>query len=120
MREPKRNEMVIMASCQQTKLPFGITVRNVHNNYEFYWAFKISQSSARKEGFDRNKVNGNIFNSAEFPGCPHCGAISWFQCGKCRKFVCMRPEQKIVKCPECGNEGEVYVSDNFDISGGAM
>lgn len=120
MKHPKRDEMVIMASCQRTKLPFGITVRKIEKDFEFSWAFKINQNAARREGFDHNKVSGNIFNGADFPGCPHCGAPTWFQCGKCRRIVCMNGEQTVVKCPECGNEGKVVTSDKFDLSGGAM
>ena len=32
----------------------------------------------------------------------------------------MRPDQKVVKCPDCGNEGEVVIADNFELNGGAM
>lgn len=120
MKHPKRDDMVVIATCQQSRLPFGITVRRVGKEYEFNWAFKISESSAKREGFDRNKVSGNIYNASTYPGCPHCGATTWFQCGKCKRFVCMRPEQKIVRCPVCGNEGEVSVADSFDLSGGDM
>lgn len=120
MKHPKRDDMVVIATCQQAKKPFGITVRRSGKNYEFQWAFRINSNSIRREGFDRNKVNGNIHTLDEYPGCPHCGARLWFQCGNCKRFVCMRPDQKVVKCPECGNEGEVFVSDNFDLAGGAM
>ena len=120
MKHPKRDDMVVMATCQQSKLPFGITVHKVEKEYEFNWAFKITEASAKREGFDTNKVNGNIYNGPNYPGFPHCGATTWFQCGKCKRFVCMRPDQKVVKCPVCGNEGEVFVSDNFELNGGAM
>ncbi len=120
MKRLKREEMVVMATCQQTKLPYGITARKIERDYEFYWAFKITPSSAKREGFDKTKVTGNIYMSNDYPGCPHCGATSWFQCGRCGRFVCMHPEQQRVKCPECGNEGTVEISDKFDLSGGAM
>lgn len=120
MKNPKREEMVIMAVCQKTSRPFGITARKVERDFVFQWAFKLSAESAKREGFDRNKVSGNIFNADEFPGCPHCGAQTWFQCGRCGKFVCMDGEQKIVRCPACGNEAEVVVSDSFDLSGGDL
>lgn len=120
MKHLKRDEMVVIATCQQTKNPFGITVEKIGKDFEFKWAFKINPNSIKREGFDRNKVSGNIYMSEEYPGCPHCGAKSWFQCGNCKRFVCMRPDQKIVKCPDCGNGGEVVTADNFDISGGAM
>lgn len=120
MKRPKRDEMVIMAACQQTKRPFGITARREDRDYVFQWAFKLNTETAKREGFEKNKVSGNIFNADEYPGCPHCGAQTWFQCGKCKKFICMSPEQKVVRCPLCGNEGEVVVADNFDLNGGDL
>jgi len=120
MRNPKRDEMVIMGTCQQTKRPFGITVEKQGKDYVFTWAFKINEKSVKREGFDKNKVSGNIFMAEEYPGCPHCGALSWFQCGKCKQFVCMTYDQKIVRCPKCGNEGEVIAADKFDLSGGDL
>lgn len=117
MKKLKREEMVVMATCQKTKKPFGITVQKKGNEYEFTWAFKINPSSVKKEGYDKNKANGNIFMNENFPGCPHCNATSWFQCGKCKSFVCMDEGTEMVKCPLCGNEGKVVTSDNFDLSG---
>ncbi|MBM6865530.1 hypothetical protein H6A66_10185 [Bacteroides caecigallinarum] len=120
MKRLKREEMVIMATCQKTKRTFGITAQKEGNDYIFKWAFKLNAGTAKREGFEKNKVSGNIINSNEFPGCPHCGAQSWFQCGKCGRFVCMESDQKIVRCPECGNEGEIVYSDKFDLSGGEL
>lgn len=120
MKRPKRDDMVVMATCQQTRKAFGITVRRIGKDFEFIWAFKINPGSAAREGFNKNKVNGNISNAAEYPGCPHCYATTWFQCGKCSRFVCMNPDQRVVKCPECGNEGEVVVADKFDLNGGTL
>lgn len=120
MRRPKREEMVVMATCQQTKKTFGITARKIDKDYVFMWAFKLDKVSAQREGFEKNHVKGNIFNDDHYPGCPHCGASTWFQCGRCKRFVCARPEQKIVRCPDCGNEGEIVCSDSFDLSGGDL
>lgn len=112
--------MVVMASCQQTKKVFGITVQKKENDYEFVWAFKISLDSAKREGFEHNKVHGNIFNAVEYPGCPYCGAQTWFQCGRCKRIVCMNSEQTVVTCPECGNKGELVTVDRFELNGGMM
>lgn len=120
MKRVKREEMVIMATCQQTKRPFGITAKKEGGNYIFYWAFKLNPTTAKREGFEKNKVSGNIFNAEEYPGCPHCGADTWVQCGQCKKFICMSRGQKVVRCPECGNEGEIEYADNFDLSGGDL
>lgn len=118
MKKLKREEMVVMATCQQTKKTFGITAVKIGRDYNFTWAFKLNRESAKHEGFENNHVKGNIFNDAEYPGCPHCGAPTWYQCGGCHRFVCMQSNQKMVRCPECGNEGEVVTSDSFDLNGG--
>lgn len=120
MKNPKRDEMVVMATCQKTGKHFGITAVRKGRDYHFVWAFKLSASAARKEGFDRNKVSGNIINDSEFPGCPYCGAESWFQCGTCKRFVCSENKATYGKCPECGGEGSLVVGDNFDLSGDAF
>lgn len=118
MKRPKREEMVVVATCQQTRRIFGITAQRIGKDFVFKWAFKMNPEVAKHEGFDKTKVSGNIFNDEEYPGCPYCGAQSWFKCGKCGRFVCMDNNQEIVRCPECGNEGNVVITDNFDLSGG--
>lgn len=120
MKRVKREEMVIMAACQQTKLPFGITVQRQEKNYVFTWAFRLNATSAKHEGFDKNKISGSIYNAEDYPGCPHCGATSWFKCGGCGKVVCMRPEQTYTRCPVCGHAGEVVTVDEFELSGGDL
>ena len=120
MKHPKKDEMVIMAVCQRTGQPYGITAERVGRDFHFKWAFKLSASSAKREGFDKNRVSGNIFDDAEFPGCPHCGADTWYQCGGCRKFVCHRSGDRSGKCPSCGNQGEIVTADSFDLSGGSL
>ena len=117
MKHPKYDGFAIIAHCSQTKRPYGISVARDGKDYVFRWAFKISEKAAKNEGFDQNKVSGNIYHAEEFPGCPHCHNQSWVQCGGCRSFVCYSGEGRF-KCPVCGNEGEVSVSDKFDLTGG--
>lgn len=112
--------MVIMASCQKTGKPFGIRTEKQGKDYVMNWAFTLKEGASKREGFENNKVKGNIFMDDEYPGCPHCESMSWFQCGRCAHFVCMKGDEKIVKCPDCGNEGELEVSDEFDLKGGGM
>lgn len=117
MRNPKRNETVVMAWCRRSGKPFGITAEIRGKEIDFKWAFKMSESTSSKEGFDKTRVSGNIFNAPEYPGCPHCGADTWFQCPN-GHFVCLeRNTSGVVKCPKCGFSGELAVSDNFNISG---
>ena len=43
----------IMAVCEETKRPFGITVDYISpRKYKFVWAFKIDKDKARREGYD--------------------------------------------------------------------
>ena len=117
MKHPKYEGFVIVAHCSQCKRPYGITVAKQGKDYLFKWSFKLTDKAAKSEGFDQNKVSGNIFNSTGFPGCSHCSNHSWVQCGGCGSFSCYAGEGRF-KCPVCGNEGEVTTSDNFDLKGG--
>lgn len=116
MKNPKRNESVVMAWCQKSGKPFGITAEICGKDIFFKWAFKMSESTSKKEGFDKTRISGNIIDMPEYPGCPHCGADTWYQCSN-GHFVCLRPGTTWVKCPKCGVSGELSVSDNFDLSG---
>lgn len=64
----------VMAACERTKQPFGITVDKIcSGQYKFVWAFKIDKEKAQREGYGRTKVKGNIILDTEYPGCPYCG-----------------------------------------------
>ncbi|WP_338337434.1 hypothetical protein [Marseilla massiliensis] len=57
----------IMAVCEETKQPFGITVDYISpRKYKFVWAFKIDKDKARREGYDDNK------GSVRKAGCNPC------------------------------------------------
>ena len=92
MKNPKRNEMVIMGCCGKSHKSYGITVRQ------------------------------DVVHDDAFPGCPYCGNNSWWQCGNCGCIVCMDENntKTMVKCPRCGNEGELEYTKEFTFKGGAM
>ena len=112
MKNPKRNEMVIMGCCGKSHKSYGI----------FQWAFKINPTVAKREGFDKNKLKGHVIHDDAFPGCPYCGNSSWWQCGSCGCIVCMdvNSQETYVKCPRCGNGGYLESADEFTFNGGAM
>lgn len=117
MKHPKYEGLVVPAMCSGEKRYFGITAIRQGNDYIFSWAFKISESALKSEGFDKNSVHGNVFNSEKYPGCPYCGRKNWVSCGRCGTFVCAADDVKYFKCPKCGNEGDVVVCDDFELSG---
>ena len=64
----------VMAACERTKQPFGITVDKIcSGQYKFVWAFKIDKEKAQREGYGKTNVKGNIILDTEYPGCPYCG-----------------------------------------------
>ena len=48
----------VMAMCEKTKEPFGITVDPREGCYAFSWAFKIKKEQAKREGYDKTHVRG--------------------------------------------------------------
>lgn len=120
MKHPKYDGLVVAAMCGNERRHFGITAIRQGRDYVFTWAFRLSEGSLKREGFDKNKVKGNVIMSEKFPGCPYCGRKNWVQCGACGKFVCAADDIKYFKCPACGNEGEVSLSESFDLSGSGI
>ena len=110
---------VIMAKCKNSKESFGIRAERIDLGWLFTWAFKLSGKTAKNEGYNKTMVSGSLGLDSDYPGCPHCGANSFFQCGGCHKIACDENEKRVI-CPHCGIilEG---VSHNFDpITGGAF
>ena len=79
MSKLSKDAFAIMAMCEKTKEPFGITVDPRNGCYAFAWAFKIKKEQAKREGYDKTHVRGVVMYDDNFNGCPHCGAkISTF------------------------------------------
>lgn len=107
---------IIISKCIKSKHTFGIrSERNpFKNGWNFTWAFKIKESAAQNEAFDKNKVGGEIQLTAEYPGCPHCGSFGFVQCGVCEKISCWNSVTSKFQCPWCGTTGEVQHSNSFN------
>ena len=57
----------VMAACERTKQPFGITVDKIcSGQYKFVWAFKIDKEKAQREGYGKINVKGNIPLDTEY------------------------------------------------------
>ena len=61
MSKLSKNAFAIMAMCEKTKEPFGITIDPREGCYAFAWAFKIKKDQAKREGYDKTHVHGAEF-----------------------------------------------------------
>jgi hypothetical protein len=104
---------VIMAACQKRKELFAIRTERRENGWWFTWAFRLNADKAKREGYDKTTVKGIINIDSEYPGCPHCEAQGFYQCGKCNKIACYSGQTEVT-CPHCGHKGGVVEAESFD------
>ena len=124
MRERPYEANVLTAKCQKNPdRTFGIRLEKRKDNIWYCnWAFKISESSAAKEGYNDTVISGKMALDPEYPGCPYCGSETWFQCDKCGKVTCT-PEkdgEEGVKCAWCGDVDKVETDNAFEVEGGGF
>lgn len=111
---------VITAKCKVSKEGFGIRAQKQGCSWLFTWAFKLSDKTAKDEGYNNANISGAINLSSEYPGCPHCGAKLFSLCG-CKKIACYFGNEEMVTCPHCGVTSGVKKANTFDgIKGGAF
>ena len=115
------NAKVILARCSENRKCFGIRIEQQGRDWVRTWAFPIDERKAKREGFDANTVTGSMNALDGYPGCPHCGANGFIQCG-CERIAC---SGGIVDsggylehtCPWCRETGGVETADSFSVSG---
>ena len=119
MSKLSKDAFAIMGMCERDCKPFGITVDPRQGAYAFCWAFRISDSQAKREGYDKKKVRGAVIYDDEFNGCPYCGTKGFYICNRCGKVICY-DGREIVTCPNCGMSSGVVPGETFDLSGGGF
>jgi len=93
---------IVMARCSRNGQGFGIRFEEQgRGRWIADWAFDDKETLARREQYDRGEISGVFEVDAAYPGCPHCGAPSIFQC-VCGKVACWDGESHAVTCPWCG------------------
>ena len=103
----KRNVVIVMGRCSQSKQGFGIRFeRREGDEWAGTWAFAIKEAVAKKEGYEKTSMNGRFLFDPAFPGCPHCSTDAFFLC-ECGRLSCRRGETRRVTCPWCGKNDEV-------------
>lgn len=112
-----KNAFAIMAACEETKKPFGITVEKISGrHYRFMWSFKIDREKAHREGYDTQSVTGSVDLDDNYPGCPYCGSKQFYICS-CGRIICYHG-QRVATCPECGQTGELTSVEEINLKGG--
>jgi len=92
---------IVMARCGQSGRDFGIRFEEKgRGRWIANWAFDAQETSARREGYGQGEITGAFEFDTAYPGCPHCGAPSIFQC-VCGQVACWDGESHTVTCPWC-------------------
>ena len=108
---------VLLFRCPNAKRSYGVRVQKMRDG-DWYrtWAFKLSEKTARREGYDRSVIRGNLYATEEYPGCPYCGAKVFVMCGSCNKISCWDGTDRFT-CPWCGvSSGVSEADDVFTVS----
>ena len=115
---PISNEaFAVLAECEETKNPFGITIDPIGKNLRLIWAFKIDRKKAQHEGFSGVTVSGSISLDPNFKGCPHCGSKRFYICDNCKTIVCWHGQERVT-CPHCHQVGTIYTTETVSLKGG--
>jgi hypothetical protein len=111
------NVVIITAHCSKTGYRMGIRLEEkAPKHWVADWAFKVKESVASKEGYDKTSVDGQFELSCDFPGCPFCASQSFVLCD-CKKLLCHESGVRRFKCPKCGIDGTVGNDSVKSLSG---
>lgn len=105
----KFNEAVVLiVKCSECHKAYGIRMeKSGCDCWLTTWAFPIKESSAKREGYDRVQVKGNISFADDYPGCPYCGGHEITLCTSCGHLSCTHPVGGIQTCEWCGSQGRL-------------
>ena len=111
---------VILTKCSKNNGIYGVRIQKMEDgDWWRTWSFPVSENRAKAEGYDQEKIRGNLYCTEHFPGCPYCGTKNFVQCNKCGRLSCWHGE-KAMRCSWCGNNMDniVVATDKFNVSGG--
>ncbi len=106
MRETKE-AVVVLAKCGKDHKTYGIlTEKLAPERWRLTWAFPIKDVPAKREGYDKARIGGQIDTTDDYPGCPFCGQRCFTVCS-CGHINCMIFKNGIFTCEWCGAKGEI-------------
>lgn len=97
--------LVVLCRCGENHKPYGIRAEKLSSKqWSLTWAFPIKEASAKREGYDRASIGGEIGYSTDYPGCPYCGRRELTVCS-CGHLSCTVLNNGIFTCEWCGSQG---------------
>lgn len=113
--------IVIVSKCCKTGKLYGNRVeKKKDGKWHFTWSFKINEKIAKKEGYDKSTVVGEMVNDSTYKGCPYCNNGDWLHCEPCDHVNCYDGVSKFQKCSWCGTMLTVYETKKYKMKGGEM
>ena len=104
---PESEATVLIAKCGESHKSYGIRMEKTGTDrWLTTWAFPIKDSSAKREGYDKIQVKGDISFSDDYPGCPYCGGHGLTLC-PCGHLSCTIMRSNVFTCEWCGMQGEI-------------
>jgi len=112
----KKEVVVITAYCNKTGALFGIRTEKLRPRHWMQnWTFKLDASTAEREHYTKNKVEGAIDLAEDYPGCPYCRNMGWYICPDCGNMIC-HDGGNSGRCPVCGCKISSFVQgDNWNL-----
>ena len=111
---------VAVCKCPKSHKMFGVRFQQRNRRqWDYTWAFPIREDSARREGYDKTEIVGDIDPTSEYPGCPYCGAKYFVICS-CGKLNCNSYAfDNAFLCEWCGATGTLtsYTGSGFSAGG---
>ena len=110
---------VLVMKCGLSRNTFGVRIQKMRDG-DWYrtWAFKLNDKLAKREGYELQSISGSLIATEDFPGCPYCGAHSFYQCGNCNKIVYWDTKDTSLTCPWCNNSCDTMVQvEQFSVDG---
>ena len=113
----KKEAVVLLAKCCAHQRTYGITAeKTAQEEWCMVWAFPLKESTARREGYDKTSIRGQLYTGPEYPGCPYCAAQHIVIC-KCGRVGC-DDGGTVYKCPWCGGTFGFGEYDGREITAG--
>lgn len=112
----KMEARIALCKCKEGKRAYGVRFERAGQGWKYTWAFPLKEAAAKREGYDKTQLVGNISPGADYPGCPFCKAKYFIICS-CGKLNCNNANDPtaIFKCEWCGATGKL--AGGYDGSG---
>lgn len=102
-----RHDAVFKSALPGCAKAYGMRLEKTgHDRWRTTWAFPIKESSAKREGYDKVQVKGDISFADDYPGCPYCGGHGLTLCS-CGHLNCTILRNNIFTCEWCGTQGQI-------------